>query len=493
MSSYLSNPIVYRSIFVESPLRIYGDDCIVDGCNLAHELIDNRIIRVTISPSSFLLGNKYLVLSESYTLELDCSIYDTNSQLLLLCHFINCNEDLGSNVIYRLAILPPIQPKLMPVVNYNSTSSDIVDSCSSIILGTFSFEKDSMGLITNCYNSSPNKKDPWSYINNPRLKVSDNTTLEVMPYDRVTDRMAELIAGNTGGTGPIGLQGPTGGTGGSGSTGDTGGSGGTGSLSRLTAAKQYIHKQTSPNSIWQIFHNLDEQYVHVQVYDQSNKVILPKEIVLINKKILEIQFGQAVTGIASILAGPYVPNVEDDCVNFNVTQIIYTGGSGESPTITVSPTLTGGTGNTGHRGERGQIGPAGPQGPSGLQGIPGRDGRDGCQGPPGPQGPPGEKGEPGEPGCVQVIDLNNIYLKKLTELEIQVNSYISNLYPVGCIYTSFSSTLPNILTALGKWEYLPNCVLISRSSEGSTNDPNILLSSSGNISSQRVYMWKRVL
>ena len=396
---YLSSPIPYRSMMVESPLRIYGSNCIVEGGILSGEIINAKdgIVQITISPSLFILSNSLIVLSENYPLQIDVSSYDPFGYIFVLIHFSPCSSLSTSNIYYRLAYFPRDKYGLYPKVT-GSGSSDLVDTSSTILIGSFIFAKDEDRVLTGLKQTTPPTNDVRSYIYNPTYQITEQTALEMMPYDRLTDRLCKLFYGQTGGTGARGLKGDSGETGGTGELGSTGGSGGTGALVKATfdhaAAKYYLHRQCTPDSIWRVAHMLNQKYVQVQVIDIYDKMIIPKEVVFKSPSELQIYFGEEVAGYATVICGPDV-NM-DDSLTQNPSS---PSSSGSSNVYVNSSSGQGAQGQQGPRGDVGPAGPAGPQGAIGPQGIPGRDGRDGCQGPPGPQGPQGPPGPQGPAGC----------------------------------------------------------------------------------------------
>ena len=207
--SYISEPVIYRSMLIESPLEVYGNNCIVEGANLTYDLDENKIFQVTITPSIFVISNRLIKLSESYTVDLDCSIYNfDDSKLVLLGHFVMCSNNSCTNFLYRLAILSDKTHSLYPSV-LDSNNNDIVNN-PSILLGAFDVIRNENGEIISIENLTPDRKKALSYVTNPSYLVTPTKNLELMPFDRVTDRVAELIVFNTGGTGAQGIPGPQG-------------------------------------------------------------------------------------------------------------------------------------------------------------------------------------------------------------------------------------------------------------------------------------------
>lgn len=394
--SNLTPAMPYRSIAIESPLRVYGNNCIVDGGEFTNSLKDStsNILNVTIGPGQYIINKTLLVLTQYHLLDIDLSPFSERGKVLIMAMYCPCSNQNLSSFYYRLAYLSENGQQLLPLASINSSSdSDICSQCQTIILGTINFAKDTTGKVINSTNSSPLRRNILSYINNPILNVQGED-MEVMPFDRLTDRLCGLMYGQTGGTGSKGRTGTTGGTGHSGTTGGPGYSGGTGGSGYAGAGKSYFHTQCQPDSVWSIVHELDEKYVVVQCINTYDEVIIPKSIKFISSSELKISFGKELAGYAVCIGGKRPGSALG--VSNSTSAASNTSSSNSSTNICVSG---GAKGDQGVRGDLGPVGPAGVPGCPGSPGIPGRDGRDGCVGPPGPPGPKGDPGPPGSPGC----------------------------------------------------------------------------------------------
>ena len=392
--TYLSDAMPYRSMMSESPLRIYGENCIIDGVELVGGLQDttSNVYVVNFKSGQLLMSNTLLTLSNVHSLELDLSPYSDNGIVVALAHYCPCTQNNTSNFYYRLAYISSKGGDLLPLASAggNTSNVDLVTQCATIVLGTFSFSKDVNGNVISIVQTTPLRNLILSYINNPKITIS-STQFEIMPFDRLTDRLCRLMYGQTGGSG---ARGRTGGTGNHGNTGETGGvghTGGSGGMGIPGAGKSYFHTQCSPDSIWTIAHSLEEKYVMVQCVDVYDQVIIPKSIKLISPSECRVTFGKEVAGYAVCIGGKRGgPAIGGTSTTSSASS------SSSSTQICVS------SGTAGEQGPRGDIGPNGPPGPPGCPGMggpPGRDGRDGCCGPIGPQGPKGDVGPPGSPGC----------------------------------------------------------------------------------------------
>ena len=387
--SHITPAMPYRSAASESPLRIYGQNCIINGGEFTCTLKDNtsNIINVTISPGQFLLSNTLLVLNYNHVLDLDLTPYSDRGTVLVLAMYCPCSNLSLSSFYYRLAYLSENGEQLLPAfVSNSSSSTDLFETCSSLILGTVNFSKDLSNTVFLLDNNTPDRKEILSYINNPYV-IINNIEHEIMPFDRLTDRLCELMKNQTGGTGNSGTFGLTGGTGNIGNTGNTGETGDTGGTGIPGAGKSYLHLQIQSDSIWKINHQLDEKYIMVQCINSNDEVILPKSIKFIDNNLVLVDFGREVKGKAICIGGKRGGSAIGLSNNTSYTNLdrIFS--------------ITGLTGATGSRGDRGPQGIQGIQGPPGDPGAAGRDGRDGCCGPVGPRGPKGDPGVQGPPGC----------------------------------------------------------------------------------------------
>ena len=68
----------------------------------------------------------------------------------------------------------------------------------------------------------------------------------------------------------------------------------------------YIHTQTSPSSTWTVNHNFNEQYPIVNVYDSSDEIVLPSQILAVDANTLSITFPSPQSGHATVALGKVV-------------------------------------------------------------------------------------------------------------------------------------------------------------------------------------------
>lgn len=392
--SHITSPMAYRSMMSESPLRIYGNNCIVDGGELYGSLRDttSNVLQVNINPAQLLMATTLLITSQTHTLDIDLGPYSDQGSVLVLAIFCPCSQKQNSTLQFRLAYRSIDGAELLPKVTSDIDNVDIIEQCSSIVIGTFGFSKNADGQVIGIQQTTPLRSNINSYITNPVLNILTHN-YEVMPFDRLTDRISALVKGQTGGTGSSGARGPIGQTGGTGNTGGLGTSGGTGGTGIAGAGKSYFHTQCVPDSVWTISHELDEKYVVVQCMDTYDQVIIPKSIKMVSPSECKISFGKEVAGYAICIGGRRGgPAIGGDSE-------YPSSGSSATTQICVSSPSDGGSQVQGPRGDPGPKGDPGPPGCVGTPGPPGRDGRDGCPGPIGPQGPKGDPGAPGSPGC----------------------------------------------------------------------------------------------
>ncbi len=420
--THVSNSIPYRTMMSETPIRVYGNNCIVDGLELSCLIDSNNksLVKITIQPGKLIISNSLLILDDINELDLDLSSYAENGTLIVLAHHSPCSLSGNSSFIYRLAYYPTIGNKLLPVVSgIVGSGVDIIEQSGTIILGTFIFSKDNDGYLNNVIQTTPYRKNILSYVNNPSILIGKNV-YEVMPFDRLTDRLCRLLYDNTGGTGMIGGTGGTGSTGHTGNTGGVGYSGGTGDSGIPGAGKSYMHTQCEADSIWSVQHDLNEKYVVVQCVDAYDQVIIPKSIKLLSPSETKISFSKEISGYAIVIGG----RRGGSAIGGNSVSESSSSSASSTP---CSPSLSQSNTSTeqaqqGPRGDPGIKGPAGSPGCAGMPGAPGRDGRDGCIGPPGPPGSKGDPGAPGSPGCPGPPGLPNTSIPILTAQQISCSS-----------------------------------------------------------------------
>lgn len=370
--SYISEALTYRSFLVQSPLKIFGSNCIVDGAELLGTSLSSNssIVVINISPAMYIISDTLFVLSQSYTLDLDVYPFDDKGQIVVLAHFIPCEEINKSNFFYRLAYISSKNSGLHPFLSYYNSTLDYADEYPTLILGTFKFIKNANGYIQSLVNTTPDRLEIDSYITNPNINISDTTSLEVMPFDKLTDRIALLLknnikepktggtggTGNTGGTGstgrqgcrgPVGCPGPRGNTGGTGFTGGTGGTGGPGYTGGTGGT---------------------------------------------GGRGLRGFTGTGKTGGTGGSGGTgYTGGTGHTGHTGHTGATGHTGGTGHTG-------ATGATGAIGAQGPRGYTGATGAKGNTGATGAKGETGGTGAKGDTGPQGPKGETGAQGPKG-----------------------------------------------------------------------------------------------
>jgi hypothetical protein len=66
---------------------------------------------------------------------------------------------------------------------------------------------------------------------------------------------------------------------------------------------QYTHSQTSAATTWTVTHGLNTNNVQVQVFDSSNRMVIPDEIEILSNTQVAVSVSVAMTGKAVVLAG----------------------------------------------------------------------------------------------------------------------------------------------------------------------------------------------
>lgn len=72
----------------------------------------------------------------------------------------------------------------------------------------------------------------------------------------------------------------------------------------------YTHSQTSASTTWTIPHNLNTTGVQVQVFDTSDRVMIPDEITVASANSASVTFNTAISGRAVVLSGHNDGNVK---------------------------------------------------------------------------------------------------------------------------------------------------------------------------------------
>ena len=176
---------------------------------------------------------------------------------------------------------------------------------------------------------------------------------------------AQGLIGFTGSKGDQGVVGFTGSAGTNGTTGFTGSKGDTGftgSQGESAIAGAFTHTQSSASATWTITHNLDSQYLNVEVIDSTgNSMVGTANYPVVNftsANVTTLTFSTSVAGYAAITSGGGVAGSQG-ATGFTGSQgtqgpIGFTGSKGDTG-------FTGSKGDTGFTGSIGFSGSAGPQ------------------------------------------------------------------------------------------------------------------------------------
>jgi hypothetical protein len=394
MSNFITDPISYKAVLTNNNLKIYGNNCIVEGGEFTFDINkDTGWLQIRIFPGMYILDNKLIILSQYHNLSINLQPYDDTGTILILAHLTPCQINCNHQFFYRASFLSFDRTILDPtylIEDNNTNNIDIINISETILLGTISFKKDNYNNIENVYNSTPDRNNIFSYINNPSYTILNNE-YEEMPFDNFTDRICSLIKGQTGGTGGIGYSGQTGQTGGTGGLGQTGGTGALGCMGLPGSGLEHTHIQQEFSLRWNITHNLNTKYPFIQVISGNN--ILYPAVNFLDENNLTLIFNEPSAGRCLLLVGRYLSNNLNDCISDIITCPDVNINNIDFPCVT-----TGGTGARGREGPRGLKGDKGEIGPMGLHGAPGRDGKDGCDGIQGPRGPKGDPGYEGPEG-----------------------------------------------------------------------------------------------
>ena len=202
--------------------------------------------------------------------------------------------------------------------------------------------------------------------------------------------------GFNGSTGFVGSQGATGANGTTGFTGSKGDTGFTGSAGNAVVAGAFVHTQSSAATTWTITHNLDSQYLNVEVIDSTgNSLVGTSNYPVVNftsANVTTLTFSTSITGYAAITSG----GGQQGSTGF-------TGSKGDTGFTGSASSVAGDTGFTGSQGDQGVIGFTGSKGDQGVTGFTGSTGSQGLIGFTGSQGDQGVVGFTGSQGIQGVV------------------------------------------------------------------------------------------
>jgi hypothetical protein len=146
----------------------------------------------------------------------------------------------------------------------------------------------------------------------------------------------------------------------------------------------------SASTTWSFNHNLGYKYPAINVFDNSDKVVIPTEIEVIDSNNLKVYFNEAQTGTVIATVGG---NGSSGSSGSNGTD----GSSGSNGTDGSSGT-SGSNGTDGSSGSNGTDGSSGTSGSNGTNGSSGSNGTDGTSGSNGTDGSSGTSGSNGTDG-----------------------------------------------------------------------------------------------
>lgn len=65
----------------------------------------------------------------------------------------------------------------------------------------------------------------------------------------------------------------------------------------------YTHAQNTASATWEIPHGLNTTSIQVQIFDTSDRVLIPGDIIVSNSQACTVQFGSQISGRAVVLTG----------------------------------------------------------------------------------------------------------------------------------------------------------------------------------------------
>lgn len=69
----------------------------------------------------------------------------------------------------------------------------------------------------------------------------------------------------------------------------------------------YVHEQTATSTTWTITHNLGEENIILQVYDDANQMIIPDTVTPTDTNGLVVTFSVALAGRVVVMFGDEIP------------------------------------------------------------------------------------------------------------------------------------------------------------------------------------------
>lgn len=72
----------------------------------------------------------------------------------------------------------------------------------------------------------------------------------------------------------------------------------------------FTHNQSVASSTWNITHGMNTTSVQVQVFDGSNRVVIPDEIEVLTPDMVQVKLGTAAVGRAVVMTGHFDGNVK---------------------------------------------------------------------------------------------------------------------------------------------------------------------------------------
>ena len=287
---------------IELPSNSLGRNCIIDGLYNSYVITQSgisKILSITLNPGKFLIDYQYYELFNSVLLNLDISPLGVGCRIYLAISKLYTQSEYCTNTAFNKLVAHCFYTNSDGNLIQPQLSSDLIGKTPerNLILAEYIIQEDSV------YNNTKDRDIANSYHNYNTVILNGNEYF-IQPFDTISRNISRLIkdfgfdasklSGGTGGTGATGGLGETGGT------GESGGSGGTGEPG---AGKSYLHSQYSEDTIWNIFHDLKEKYIHVQCINVYDEVIIPNRIKFVSPSECVVTFDQPVAGYALCIGG----------------------------------------------------------------------------------------------------------------------------------------------------------------------------------------------
>ena len=163
---------VYLGRSINSLLKVFGDNCIIDGLKLANVTLENNILTCTINPGKIIIDTTLIEFPSNIILETDVSTIDDTSGFFIVSIAFNYLQDKYDNYAkFRLLF-----------VDKYGNCKDFFTELDRIILTKIEINK----------SLSQTVFVPSYYSNNSTVEVN-GYNYKIFPADNVTKNIIQSI------------------------------------------------------------------------------------------------------------------------------------------------------------------------------------------------------------------------------------------------------------------------------------------------------------